>query len=98
VGLLARASVGPAERLVNMAGEQRICAAAYAIAFLVNIAGCFVLAPRFGGEGAAAATAMAFVTESLLLAAIARRKLGLSLFILQKPARMRVFRSGYRRS
>jgi O-antigen/teichoic acid export membrane protein len=98
VGLLARASVGPAERLVNMAGEQRICAAAYAIAFLVNVAGCFVLAPRFGGEGAAAATAMAFVTESLLLAAIARRKLGLSLFVLQKPARMRIFRSSYRSS
>ena len=97
VGLLARASVGPAERLINMAGEQRICAAAYAIAFVVNIAGCLVLAPRFGGEGAAAGTAMAFVTESLLLAAIARRKLGLSLFVLQKPARMRILRAGYRK-
>jgi hypothetical protein len=41
---------------------------------------------------------MAFVTESLLLAAIARRKLGLSLFVLQKPARMRIFRSSYRSS
>ena len=30
VGLMARAAVGPVERLLNMLGEQRACAAVYA--------------------------------------------------------------------
>ena len=30
VGLMARASVGPVERLLNMLGEQRVCAVVYA--------------------------------------------------------------------
>jgi len=81
IGQLARASIGPAERLLNMTGEQRICAVAYGIAFAVNLGGCFALSPHFGGIGAAAATAGAFVVESALLAIIARRKLGLSLFV-----------------
>ena len=87
IGQLARASIGPAERLLNMTGEQRICAVAYGIAFAVNLGGCFALAPRFGGIGAAAATAAAFVTESALLAVIARYKLGLSLFVWRGSAR-----------
>jgi O-antigen/teichoic acid export membrane protein len=83
VGQLARASVGPAERLLNMLGQQRICALAYAAAFAVNIVGCIALAPAFGGVGAAAATASAFVVESTLLFLIARRQLGLHMFIWQ---------------
>ena len=31
VGLLARAAIGPAERLITMVGQQRICALAYAV-------------------------------------------------------------------
>jgi O-antigen/teichoic acid export membrane protein len=81
LGQLARAAIGPAERLLNMLGEQRICALAYAAAFLVNIAGCFALAARYGGAGAACATAAAFATESLLLFVIAKRRLGLHMFI-----------------
>jgi O-antigen/teichoic acid export membrane protein len=81
VGQLARAAIGPAERLLNMLGQQRICALAYAAAFMVNIIGCFVLAPSYGGAGAACATAAAFVTESLLLFVIAKRRLGLHMLI-----------------
>ena len=36
IGLLARAAVGPAERLLNMLGERRSCAYVYAGAFLLN--------------------------------------------------------------
>ena len=86
VGQMARACVGPAERLLNMLGQQRICALAYAAAFAVNAAGCFVLAPRFGGVGAAAATAAAFVVESGALFLIARRRLGLHMFVLAPAA------------
>jgi Na+-driven multidrug efflux pump len=39
------------------------------------------LAPSYGGAGAAYATAAAFVTESLLLFVIAKRRLGLHMFI-----------------
>jgi O-antigen/teichoic acid export membrane protein len=81
VGQLARAAIGPAERLLNMLGQQRICALAYAAAFLVNIVGCFLLAPAYGGAGAAGATAAAFATESLLLFIIAKSRLGLHMFI-----------------
>jgi O-antigen/teichoic acid export membrane protein len=81
IGLMARAAVGPAERLVTMAGQQRICALAYAVAFAVNLTGCLMLAGPYGGMGVAAATSAAFVVESILLFAIARRRLGLHLFV-----------------
>ena len=56
VGLLARAALGPVERLLSMLGEQRICATIYAIAFVLNIVLCVVLIPRIGIEGAAIST------------------------------------------
>ncbi len=85
-GQLARASVGPAERLLNMLGQQRTCALAYAAAFAVNLLGCVVLAPKFGGVGVASATASAFIVESALLFLIARRRLGLHMFIWRRQA------------
>lgn len=86
IGLLARASVGPAERLLNMLGEQRACALVYGAAFAVNIAACLVLIPPFGATGAAIATAGALVVESLLLFLTIRRRLGIHSFIWQWPA------------
>jgi O-antigen/teichoic acid export membrane protein len=80
VGLLARAAVGPAERLLTMVGQQRVCALAYAAAFAVNFAGCLLLAGPYGGMGVAIATSAAFVVESALLYLIARCRLGLHLF------------------
>jgi len=84
VGLLARASIGPAERLLNMVGEQKACAAVYAIAVVVNIALCFVLVPRLGPLGAAVATAAAVVVESVLLFTAVRRRIGITMFIGHK--------------
>jgi O-antigen/teichoic acid export membrane protein len=81
IALMARASVGPAERVLNMAGEQKLCALIYGSVFAINLAGCFVLAPRFGGTGVAFATAFAIVVESVLLFAAARRRLDLHLFV-----------------
>jgi O-antigen/teichoic acid export membrane protein len=81
IGLLARAAVGPAERLLTMTGQQRVCALAYAGAFAVNLTGCFMLAKPYGGMGVAIATSAAFVVESALLFLIARRRLGLHLFV-----------------
>jgi O-antigen/teichoic acid export membrane protein len=80
-GLLARAAVGPAERLLNMIGQQAICAAIYGTAFAVNLALCLLLIPYFGLHGAAIATASAVLTESSLLFIVAKRRLGMHVFI-----------------
>jgi O-antigen/teichoic acid export membrane protein len=77
VGLVVRAAIGPVERLLNMLGHQHICALAYALAFVMNVALCVALVPRFGGHGAAAATSLSLCFETVLLFWIVRRRLGL---------------------
>jgi O-antigen/teichoic acid export membrane protein len=84
--MLARASVGPAERLLNMLGEQRACAFVYGAAFAVNVAACLLLIPRFGAVGAACATAAAIVVESVLLFLVIRIRLGIHSFIWRWPS------------
>ena len=82
VGLLARAAVGPAERLLNMLGERKHCAVVYAFAFAINLALCVILIPRLGIEGAAVATSTAIVAESIMLYLVAKRRLGFHVFIM----------------
>jgi O-antigen/teichoic acid export membrane protein len=81
VGMLARASIGPAERFLVMLGEQRVCALIAALAFAVNLGLCVLLVPRFGIEGAAWSITTAFILESLLLFLVARQKLGFHIFV-----------------
>jgi O-antigen/teichoic acid export membrane protein len=85
VGLLARASVGPAERLLNMLGERSACALIYAGAFVINLVLCFALIPRLGVAGAALAGAIALVCESISLFVIAKIRLGLHCFVFGLP-------------
>jgi len=82
VGMLARAAVGPAERLLNMLGERKQCAAVYAAAFAINLVLCVILIPRIGIEGAGVATSTALVVESILLYLVAKRRLGFHVFIM----------------
>ena len=82
VGMMARAAVGPAERLLNMLGERKQCATVYAIAFAINLALCIVLIPRIGIEGAAVSTSTALVVESIMLYLVAKRRLGFHVFIM----------------
>ncbi len=82
VGMLARAAVGPAERLLNMLGERKQCALIYAAAFAINLVLCVILIPRIGIEGAGAATSAALVVESILLYFVAKRRLGFHVFIM----------------
>lgn len=81
VGLLARASVGPVERLLSMLGEQSACAMIYASAFALNLALCITLIPRFGMEGAAISTTSALVVESILLFWVTKIRLGFHVFV-----------------
>jgi O-antigen/teichoic acid export membrane protein len=86
IGPLARATVGPVERLLNMVGEQRACAVVYASAFATNIALCVVLIPLFGVAGAAIAISGAMMLEAVLLYGVAKRRLGLHVFIWRPRA------------
>lgn len=81
IGLLARASVGPAERVLNMLGERRSCAAIYGGAFAINIGLCFILIPHLGAAGAAIANAITLICESVCLFLIAKQRLALHCFI-----------------
>jgi O-antigen/teichoic acid export membrane protein len=84
IGLVVRSAIGPVERLLNMLGHQHACALAYASAFVMNVVLCVALIPRFGGHGAAAATSMALMFETVLLFWIVRRRLGLHVLAFGK--------------
>ena len=81
IALIARAAVGPAERVLNMLGEQRRCALVYAAVFVLNLAGCFAAASPYGSVGVAVVVSTACVVESALLFLIAKRRLGLHMLI-----------------
>jgi len=78
---LARASVGPAERVLNMLGERQSCAVIYGGAFAINIGLCFILIPHFGATGAAIANAITLICESACLFLVAKQQLALHCFI-----------------
>ncbi len=85
IGLLARASVGPAERLLNMLGERRACALVYGASFAISLILCIVLIPRLGLAGAAIASSAALVFELASLFLVAKYRLGLHCFIFGAP-------------
>ena len=84
IGLVVRSAIGPVERLLNMLGQQKLCALAYALAFVMNLILCFALVPSFGGHGAAAATSLALTFETVLLFWIVRKRLGLHVLAFGK--------------
>ncbi len=82
IGMMARAAVGPAERLLNMLGERKQCASVYALAFVINLAVGVILIPLIGIEGAAVSTSVALIAESIMLYRLAKRRLGFHVFIM----------------
>jgi O-antigen/teichoic acid export membrane protein len=81
-GLLVRASVGPAESLLSMAGEQRICALVYLACFLLNVSLLMLLIPRFGLAGAAIAVSLSLAAEALSLFVVVQSRFGIRCSIL----------------
>lgn len=81
IGVIARASVGPAESVLTMSGNQNACAAAYAATLALNVTLNFILIPRLGLWGAAIATGLAFIFEALMLSLTVWRRLGIVMFI-----------------
>jgi O-antigen/teichoic acid export membrane protein len=80
-GVVARAAVGPAESLLNMAGQQKICAAVYAVTLIVNICLSIVLIPAYGLTGAACATAFSMMFEAVTLALTVYKRLDITMFV-----------------
>jgi O-antigen/teichoic acid export membrane protein len=81
VGILCKASMGPAEFMLNMMGQHKRCAGAVITAAACNIALQLVLVPRYGAHGAATATASAMFVSAMLQWTIARRRLGIDISI-----------------
>lgn len=84
-GYLAKASVGPGDVLLTMAGRQRICALLYAFVIAANIGLNTLLIPLYDLTGAAVAIAGAMIVEALLLHLVVRRTLGIVLFAFADP-------------
>ena len=87
IALVARAAVGPTERVLNMLGEQRRCALVYATVFALNLVGCVAVAGPYGSMGVAIVIATACVVESALLFLVAKRRLGLHMLIWPPAAK-----------
>ena len=81
IGFLFRSAMGPAEFLLNMLGEQTLCATVLAFTALLNIALCFALVPHFGMMGAASATAISLMAASLMNYVVVRRRLDIEIGI-----------------
>jgi len=77
VGLILRAAIGPGEQILNMLGQQRICAAIYGGAFIFNLLLCLALIPSWGAMGAAIAATASIALETVLLHLVIRRRLGI---------------------
>jgi O-antigen/teichoic acid export membrane protein len=89
LGILAKATVGPGESLLTMAGEQKLCVKLYAVALSANIVLNLLLVPLYGIEGAALAAAGAMFLEATLLHLAVRAKLSIILFVFARAVPQR---------
>jgi O-antigen/teichoic acid export membrane protein len=85
LGIMCKASVGPGEVLLTMAGEQSLCVKLDVVALSANIGLNVVLIPLYGIQGAAYAAALAMLVEAILLHVAVRRRLGITLFAFARP-------------
>lgn len=87
-GIVARAAVGPAESLLTMSGNQRICAAVYAGTLALNIFLNILLIPVYGLMGTAIATGVAMAFEAVALSLTIWLRLGIVMVVfLPSPKR-----------
>jgi O-antigen/teichoic acid export membrane protein len=82
VGVVIRASVGAAESVLTMSGEQNACAVVYGASLVFNLFLNVWLIPLYGLVGAAVATSITMAFEAAALHAAAKRRLGVHIFIV----------------
>ena len=76
-GFMIRSSFGPVEFILNMLGQQKMCAGILVISAVATIILNFALVPIYGMVGAALATSISLALAPILHAFVARRSLGL---------------------
>ena len=81
LGVIARSSVGPAESLLTMTGNQNICAVVYGITLTVSIILNIILIPLYGLWGAAITMTAALTCEAVLLAFTVWKRLGIVMIV-----------------
>lgn len=81
VGFLFRSSMGPAEYLLNMLGEQALCATVLVSAAVLNVALNFLLVPTYGLVGAALATSISLSMAALMNSVVVWRRLDIEIAI-----------------
>ena len=81
VGFLFRSSMGPAEFLLNMLGEQTLCATVLFASAIVNVALNFALVPVWGLIGAATATSIALIMAAMMNYIVVWRRLEIEIAI-----------------
>ncbi len=84
VGVVARASVGPAESLLNMSGNESICAVIYGITLAINVSLNIWLIPTSGLAGAATATTVAMVCEAAMLSLVVWKRTNIPMTIFAR--------------
>jgi O-antigen/teichoic acid export membrane protein len=82
LGMIAKASVGPAGDLLVVLGHQRANFAVAVMSLALNIALALVLIPLLGILGAAVATAASQAARAVALRHLARRHARLETFVL----------------
>jgi O-antigen/teichoic acid export membrane protein len=76
-GVVMRASVGPAESLLNMSGNQTVCAWIYGVTLVLSFSLSIVFIPWWGLWGAAVSFATGMTFEALLLGIVIWNRLGI---------------------
>jgi O-antigen/teichoic acid export membrane protein len=86
VGLVIKAMFGPAEYVLNMLGEQKLCAAVLFFTAMLNLLLNFMLVPVWGLAGAAVATSTSLTTAALLFFLAIRLRLNINIFAFSRQA------------
>jgi O-antigen/teichoic acid export membrane protein len=81
IGFLVRSAMGPADILLSMLGEQRLCAVLLSLTALLNIGLNLALVPHWGLIGGATATSIGLVAGALMSYLAARWRLKLDIAI-----------------
>ena len=80
IGLVIKAMFGPAEYVLNMLGEQKLCAAVLFVTAVINIILNFMLIPPYGLMGAASATSLSLTLAALMFFLAIKLRLKITIF------------------
>jgi O-antigen/teichoic acid export membrane protein len=80
-GILCRASIGPAESLLNMSGNERGCAFIYGLTLGITILLAYIFIPIYELKGAGFAMTLGIIFETIALGVFVKKRLGIKVFI-----------------